>query len=64
MSPTYTEPLVSWQPVAALFRLKQRAFWDAVKNLEIPHYRLNSRVIRFRISEVEKWLVEHRRGEA
>ena len=63
MLPIHTETLVNWEPVAALFSLKERAFWQAVKDLGVPHYRLNSRVIRFRISEVERWLAEHRRGE-
>lgn len=64
MSPNHAEPLVNWKPVAALVCLKQRAFWEAVKTLGIPHYRINARVIRFRLSEIEMWLAEHRRGEA
>lgn len=64
MTPHHCEPLVTWEPVAELVRLKERAFWDAVKELGIPHYKLNARVIRFRLSEVERWLEKHRRGEA
>lgn len=64
MSTHLAESLVTWEPVAELLRLKERAFWETVKQFGVPHYRINSRVIRFRISEVEKWLEQRRRGEA
>ena len=57
--------LVDHKPVRALIGIKsQRAFWDAVHRGGIPHYRINARVIRFRLSEVEAWLAERRRGAA
>ncbi len=55
--------LVNWQPIAQRLNLKQRAFWDAVHREAIPHYRINARVIRFRVSEVEKWLRLRQIGE-
>lgn len=48
--------LVDWKEPAKLLGLKGRAFWDVTHNQGLPHYRINSRVIRFRMSEVEQWL--------
>jgi predicted DNA-binding transcriptional regulator AlpA len=56
------DPLVGWAPIARLLSLKQRAFWEAVHREGIPHYRINARVIRFRLSEVERWLQTRRIG--
>lgn len=57
------DELVNWSPPAALLHLKERAFWQAVHD-GIPHYRLNSRKILFRMSEVEAWLATRRVGGA
>jgi len=56
------DALVDWRPIAAWLGLRERAFWRFVHEAGLPHYRLNSRVIRFRRSECEQWLEEHRKG--
>lgn len=61
-SPNSTGDLVSWKPIAARLGLKERAFWTAVHNLGLPHFRINARVLRFRWADVEQWLSNHRKG--
>jgi len=41
-----------------------RAFWETVRQHDVPRYAINSRVILFRLSEVEGWLANRRRGAA
>ena len=53
------EKLTNWQPIAAYLNLKERAFWDLVHTRMMPHYRFNSRVYRFRLSEVIRWAESH-----
>lgn len=57
-----SDELVDWKPVAKRLGLKERAFWDALYKQGIPHYRINSRVLRFKMSEVEEWLESRRIG--
>lgn len=59
---TDTDQLTDWKPVADKLKLKQRAFWRAVHEDGLPYYKLNGRVLRFRWSEVERWLCSHQRG--
>jgi len=42
--------------VAAMLSLQQRAFWDVVHRQGMPFIRLNARVIRFRIGDVNSWI--------
>lgn len=56
------EPLTDWKPVAEELRLKERAFWKLVHEHGLPHYRINDRVYRFRLTEIRQWLAQHRRG--
>ena len=57
--------LTDFRPIKARIGLKSnRAFWQLVYAQGMPHYRLNARVIRFRWSEVEQWLAEHKKGGA
>jgi predicted DNA-binding transcriptional regulator AlpA len=60
-APTDDE-LVDWRPAADLLTLKERAFWKAVHELGVPHYRLRPKVIRFRLSEIRAWLAARRFG--
>lgn len=55
---------VGWQPVAKLLKIKERAFWRLVHEQGLPHFRLNARVFRFLISDVQNWLANYRKGEA
>jgi predicted DNA-binding transcriptional regulator AlpA len=58
------DTLTDSQPIKALLGIKsERAFWRQVHDSGIPHYALNKRVIRFRVSEVEQWLTERRKGD-
>ena len=56
------EPLVGPQPVRARLSVGPAGFAAALRQ-GLPHYKLNKRVLRFRMSEVEAWLAERRRGE-
>jgi len=56
------EPLLPWKPIAERLQLQEGAFWRLVHDQGLPHYRLNSRVIRFRWSECEQWLERVRKG--
>jgi excisionase family DNA binding protein len=56
------DPLLTWAPIAERLKLKERAFWHAVHNGGLPFCRINSRVLRFRWSEVEQWLSARRQG--
>jgi predicted DNA-binding transcriptional regulator AlpA len=53
---------VDWKTPAAFLHLKKSAFWALVHNEDVPHYRLNARVFRFRMSAVIKWVEGRQRG--
>ena len=55
------DPLLDGQAVADRLALKDRAFRKLVHQ-GLPYYRINQRVWRFRLSEVELWLAERRKG--
>ena len=55
------DQLLDGQAVAERLFLKEAAFRKLVHQ-GLPFYRLNSRVWRFRWSEVEQWLAERRKG--
>lgn len=62
--PSGAEETVTWQTVAKLLKIKERAFWKLVHEQGLPTFRLNARVFRFRLSAVESWLLNYRKGEA
>ena len=57
------EPLVTSKTVRDRLTVGPAAFAAALRQ-GLPHYKINQRVLRFRMSEVEQWLAERRRGEA
>jgi excisionase family DNA binding protein len=61
---TEKDELVDWHQVAELVKLKERAFWKLVHEQGLPYYRLNPRVIRFKLGEVQRWLASRRVGGA
>lgn len=56
------DALVAWRPIAVHLGLRERAFWRLVREAGLPHFKINARVIRFRLADVEAWLTEHRKG--
>lgn len=54
--------LVDWRPIAAKLKVKERAFWRIVHEGGLPVYRINSRVLRFKIADVDQWLSARRTG--
>ncbi len=56
--------LSNWKPIAQRLSLSERAFWRAVHEGGLPYIKINSRVLRFRWSDVEHWLANRSRGEA
>lgn len=59
---TDSEQLTDWRPIAARLNLGERAFWKAVHDLGLPAFKINGRVWRFRMADVEAWLAERRTG--
>jgi excisionase family DNA binding protein len=59
-----TELTVNWRPIANYLGVKERAFWKLVHEQGLPNFRLNARLIRFRLSDVQNWLTNYRKGEA
>jgi excisionase family DNA binding protein len=55
--------LTDWKPIAERLRLRERAFWKLVHEHGLPGYKINSRVWRFRMSEVQEWLINRKTGE-
>jgi predicted DNA-binding transcriptional regulator AlpA len=49
------DQLTDWRPIAAYMGLKKNAFWLLFHRSAMPHYQFNSRVIKFRLSEVKHW---------
>jgi predicted DNA-binding transcriptional regulator AlpA len=68
--PHSSEQLTDARPVAPLLgyavnpktKLPGRAFWQMVKDTDLPRYVINKRVIRFRLSEIEAWLAALKKG--
>ena len=58
---TLSDELVSWEPIAEKFSLRERAF-RKLHAEGLPHYRINARVYRYRWSEIEQWLAEKEIG--
>jgi len=47
-----------------MLEVRERAFWKLVHERGLPHFRLNARLIRFRVSDVQSWLSNHQKGDA
>jgi predicted DNA-binding transcriptional regulator AlpA len=70
--PNPSEQLTDARPVAPLLgytvdpktKLPGRAFWQMVRETDLPRYVINKRVIRFRMSEIETWLAARKMGGA
>jgi len=56
------DPLVGPRPVRERLSVGPAGFAAALRQ-GLPHYKINQRVLRFRMSEVEAWLAARRRGE-
>jgi len=56
------EALVSSKTVREKLGLGESAF-HALLRRGLPRYQLNRRLLRFRLTEVQAFLAEHRRGE-
>lgn len=57
-----TEPLIKAEQVAEALGVSRTWVFDRAKAGRLPSYRLGKHV-RFRMSEVQAWLAEHREGE-
>lgn len=62
--PDPSEPLSKPPPVAKKlgYKTPNRAFWETVRKHDVPRYQINQRLILFRMSEIEAWLAERRKG--
>lgn len=54
------EPLIGINEVMSILGVKRGFVYEAIKKLGLPYYRINSRNIKFKKSEVSEW-VEQRR---
>ena len=59
ITPTSPEPFVSVAHIARLLGVPASWVYERTSRGEIPHYRVG-RYVRFRVSEVERWLAEDR----
>lgn len=59
-----TESLTDWRPIGAYLGLDKNAFWGLFNKTDMPHYRFNSRVLRFSLSEVIRWMARAAKGGA
>lgn len=53
--------LLTSDEAAQFLRYSKAALWDKCRRQEIPHIRFNSRLFRFRRSDLELWLKERSR---
>lgn len=58
----WDEPLVTSRIIREKLGLGQSAFYALLRR-GLPRYQLNRRLIRYRLSEVQQWMADHRRGE-
>lgn len=57
------DELVDKEPVKQLLHINSdRAFSNVLRNGGLPYYKINDRVFRFRLSEVEQWLADKKKG--
>ena len=56
-TPTSPEPFVSVDQLARLLGVPTSWVYERTARGDIPHYRIG-RYVRFRVSEVERWLAE------
>ncbi len=55
------DDMLSSNEVMAMFGYKDRkSFWDFVRKKNVPHIRLNARVIRFERGPLEEWKQKRR----
>ena len=59
-APGVDDGLLDAESIAAYVGLAERHLSDLVAKRRIPHYRIGVRTVRFRRSEVDAWLGEHR----
>jgi hypothetical protein len=62
MTTNWDEPLVTSHTVREKLRVGQSAFHALLRD-GLPRYQFNRRLLRFRLSEVQAWMADHRRGE-
>ena len=55
------EPVITRVELSELLSISVETIDRMVKNEGLPFYRIGARGVRFRISEVERWLKERRR---
>jgi excisionase family DNA binding protein len=55
------EPLISVDEVKEILGVKRAFVYQAIKTLGLPYYRINSRNIKFKNSEVKQWIQERRK---
>ena len=57
------EPLVAAEQVAKLLGWSLQTIYVQAKHGSLPCYRLSKGSVRFRMSEIERWLASQRSGE-
>ena len=50
------EPLISIDDVTELLGVKRPFVYQAIKTLGLPYYKINSRNIKFKLTEVHQWI--------
>jgi excisionase family DNA binding protein len=52
------EPLINYQQASDLLGIKVGTLYAYVSQARIPHIRMSRRMVRFRPSELERWVEE------
>jgi len=50
------EPLMTIKEVAKYLKMDEKYLYSLVARKAIPHYRVSSRTIRFRRSDIDEWM--------
>jgi len=56
------QEVVGYAEMERRYGIKRGTLYSLVSQRRIPHLRLGSRFVRFRVAEVEAWLNSHRVG--
>lgn len=61
--PVKKEKMYTFQEMCQILQVDRRTLLEWVQYHKIPYVRVNEELVRFRMSDIEKWVVEKHKGQ-